>query len=558
MAPRERINGIKACDSNVCAFYDRIYSSPIYTKHHRVCCNVGYHPRDPTHVNSSATALETGQHHGFRSKFQVQHEADRYQLQLYDSLMNVDAQHGARRDKAFTLLDLGCGAGGGLCELQTMYPHAELMGLDLSGQALERSKEVWDGFTTHHPEFATRKVRLYHHSCERMTGLLAHSIDVAVAVQSLQEVQCMDQAVAEIARVLKPGGRLFIADFIPADAAADHLKRSLLSSPLAVRDQLPLFEVIHEQLVSREALMGAKLSSDATRNAINQFTPQEGHTELETSCLIEHSPLFELLRRDQMGYRFLCLRKREFDCIEELRLEGINDSVDYSSEEEIEDDDMPDYYSYDTLFPQLDVLKEHYHVILEEMQAVQESTTWPFWPEKHYTEGESEWRVFPFCYTFPAFDASKTTWVTPTCSMCPRTTKLLQSLPNIRTALFSKLGPNTTLTAHRGWADLANHVLRVHFPLIVPMLPNGEPCCAMVVGGETSYHRERELIVFDDSKLHYAYNHHPDATRLVLIVDFYRPDHLPRGRARGGHSDELDEFIEYFNKQTVLDSGGEC
>jgi hypothetical protein len=28
----------------------------------------------------------------------------------------------------------------------------------------------------------------------------------------------------------------------------------------------------------------------------------------------------------------------------------------------------------------------------------------------------------------------------------------------VRTALFSKLGPETVLTNHRGWADLANHV----------------------------------------------------------------------------------------------------
>ena len=38
----------------------------------------------------------------------------------------------------------------------------------------------------------------------------------------------------------------------------------------------------------------------------------------------------------------------------------------------------------------------------------------------------------------------------------------------MRTALFSRLEPNTTLGAHTGWADLANHVLRLHIPLVVP------------------------------------------------------------------------------------------
>ncbi|RMX68565.1 hypothetical protein DD238_004276 [Peronospora effusa] len=495
-------------------------------------------------------------------KFKAYHSADTYQLQLYDNLLDVDAQHEVRRDKTFRILDLGCGSGGGLCELQMLYPKAEVIGVDISLQALERSKEVWKHFTEMWPEFQKKKLQLYHHSCERMKGLVTHSVDVAVSVQSLQEVQNLGKAVNEIARVLKPRGLLFIADFIPYDAAADHVDRSLLSPISSAQDKAPAFEIVQEQMVSFEAAMGAKLSSSSTRELIHKFIPLELHSELETFYFVENTPLYELLRRDQMGYRLLCLRKTNKCSTDEEEDvghvtdwvgndvgDGVGDGVGYSSDEEIQDDDVPNYYSYQELFPQLDILKDNYNVILEEMQAVQEIATWPFWPEKHYTEGSSEWRVFPFCYTFPASDASKTAWVSSTCSMCPRTAELLNNLPGIRTALFSKLGPNTTLSAHRGWADLANHVLRVHFPLIVPTLSNGEPCCAMVVGGETTYHAEREFIVFDDSKLHYAFNQHPDATRLVLIVDFYRPDQLPRGQARGGHSDELDEFIESFGKQ---------
>ncbi|EEY58303.1 uncharacterized protein PITG_00952 [Phytophthora infestans T30-4] len=567
MAPGERVAGSEARCPSVREFYDGIFHSPIYAEHHRVCCNVGFHPRGHTHVTSSAAAaaaVASGNVSGEApvSKFQAQYPADRLQLQLYDNLMDVDAQHEARRNEIFTILDVGCGAGGGLCQLQTLYPNAEIVGLDISIQALERSKEAWDQFTEQMPEFQEKKLRLYHHSCERMKGLLTHSVDVAVGVQSLQEVQNLGKAVNEIARVLKPGGLLFVADFIPPDVTADHLEHSLLSPISSAQNKTPLFEIEQEQLVSYEAAMGAKLSSGTTRELIHQFTPQEFHSELETFFFVEHSPLYELLRRDQMGYRLLCLRKTDecsTDEEEDIRhmTNWVGDGVDYSSDEEIQDDDAPSYYPYQELFPQLDILKDHYNVILEEMQAVQQMATWPFWPEKHYTEGDSEWRVFPFCYTFPAYDASKTTWVSPTCSMCPRTAEILKNLPNIRTALFSKLGPNTTLTAHRGWADLANHVLRVHFPLVVPSLPNGDPCCAMVVGGETTYHAEREFIVFDDSKLHYAFNSHPDETRLVLIIDFYRPDQLPRGRARGGHSDELDEFIETFGKQPLLGGGEE-
>ncbi|KAG7377659.1 hypothetical protein PHYBOEH_000747 [Phytophthora boehmeriae] len=545
-------------------FYDGLFHSRIYAEHRRVCCNVGFHPRGDCHLNSSAAAVaavargNSAARDAPLNQLQALYAADRKQLQLYDALLDVDAQHEARRDEALTILDVGCGAGGGLCELQLLYPQAQIVGVDVSVQALERSKETWNSFIKEVPEFQSKKLRLYHHSCERMQAMLTHSVDIAVGVQSLQEVKTMGQAVSEIARVLKPGGLLFVADFIPPDVAADHLEHSLLSPISSAQNKSPLFEIVQEQLVSFEAAMGAKLSSARTKELIHELTPGEFHAELEAFFFVERSHLYELLRRDQMGYRLVCLRKCNEGATDEEEddrhmNEWVDDGgVDSSDDEEIDDSDMPNYYPYQELFPQLDILKDNYNVILEEMQAVQQSATWPFWPEKHYSENDSEWRVFPFCYTFPAYDANKTTWVTPTCTLCPRTVALLKTLPGIRTALFSKLGPNTTLGAHRGWADLSNHILRCHFPLVVPSLSDGSPCCAMVVGGETTFHAEREFIVFDDSKLHYAFNHHPEKTRLVLIIDFYRPDELPRGRARGGHSDELDEFIETFGKKALL------
>lgn len=554
---------------SVKAFYDGLFHSPIYAGHHRVCCNVGYHSAGR---RASAEAQELEDESESERAFRASYEHDKYQLQLYKELVALAGEDHPtlRRRKKLSILDVGCGAGGGLCELQTMFPQAEIAGLDLSIQALERSKEAWHRFAAHVSEFRDRKLRLYHQSCEIMRGVASCSVDVVVAVQSLQEVRDLDQGVSEIERVLKPGGLLFVADFIPPDEQADHVHRSLLGpiasgSPTSKHaDAAPAFEVVHEQLASFEAAMGSKLGSAKTDELILRFTPEEFHDELRSFFFVENSPLYEMLARDQMGYRLVCLQKLKTDADAEAEhwsdeLEGSveqDESAD-ESEGEIYDDDMPNYYSYRELFPQLQVLEDNHQVILEEMLAVQQGASWPFWPEKHYQEKDSEWRVFPFCYTFPAYDASKTVWVPPTCDLCPRTVGILRSIPGIRTALFSKLGPNTTLAAHRGWADLSNDILRCHLPLIVPRQSNGEPCCAMVVGGESLYHEEGQLFVFDDSKLHYAFNHHHEKTRIVLIVDLYRPDELPRGRARGGHSDELDEFIDTFGKQMLTDFDGE-
>ena len=58
-------------------------------------------------------------------------------------------------------------------------------------------------------------------------------------------------------------------------------------------------------------------------------------------------------------------------------------------------------------------------------------------------------------------------------------------------------------------------------------------------------HVEGEIMVFDDSKLHKAFNGCTEE-RLVLIVDLLRPPGVPLGTADGEHTPELDAFIEAF------------
>ena len=100
----------------------------------------------------------------------------------------------------------------------------------------------------------------------------------------------------------------------------------------------------------------------------------------------------------------------------------------------------------------------------------------------------------------------------------------------------------------QGWADLSNHVLRCHLPLVVPppVPGTGQPSCGLVVNNRRMYHEVGKLIVFDDSQTHYAFNHHPTHSRVVLIFDIVRPASLPRGQAEGSTTAELMSFIDYF------------
>jgi hypothetical protein len=76
--------------------------------------------------------------------------------------------------------------------------------------------------------------------------------------------------------------------------------------------------------------------------------------------------------------------------------------------------------------------------------------------------------------------------------------------------------------------------------------------CGLEVEGQPQFHQQGEFIVFDDSKLHRAFNLSPDEDRVVLIFDILRPKHLPVGRATGGHTDELDLFLAEYIKSIGL------
>lgn len=103
---------------------------------------------------------------------------------------------------------------------------------------------------------------------------------------------------------------------------------------------------------------------------------------------------------------------------------------------------------------------------------------------------------------------------------CPRTLAALADLPMPRIAgrspmaLFSVLRPGTHIPPHTG---MLNTRLIVHLPLVVP------PRCRLRVGNDTREVRAGELMIFDDSIEHEAWND-GDATRIVLLFEIWRPE----------------------------------
>jgi len=104
---------------------------------------------------------------------------------------------------------------------------------------------------------------------------------------------------------------------------------------------------------------------------------------------------------------------------------------------------------------------------------------------------------------------------------CPATAAALSAVPmpmvagQTPSALFSRLAPGATIPPHHG---VLNTRLICHLPLIVP-----KDCGALRVGNEQRSWREGELLIFDDSMEHEAWNH-SQHDRVVLLFDIWRPE----------------------------------
>lgn len=105
------------------------------------------------------------------------------------------------------------------------------------------------------------------------------------------------------------------------------------------------------------------------------------------------------------------------------------------------------------------------------------------------------------------------------CERCPITASVadIAPVPRIHSrapaVFFSRLDPGVHIPPHHG---ATNARLTVHLPLIVPEQ------CLFRVGDETRAWKEGELLIFDDTILHEAWNG-SSHQRVVLIFDIWHP-----------------------------------
>jgi aspartyl/asparaginyl beta-hydroxylase (cupin superfamily) len=155
------------------------------------------------------------------------------------------------------------------------------------------------------------------------------------------------------------------------------------------------------------------------------------------------------------------------------------------------------------LFPFTAKLSAHWQSIRAEVDRL-DLTHFEAWPERFlYDHG---WNVFGLYGVGQKLHRN--------CDLCPETTRLVEAIPGLMMAGFSRLEGGTHIRPHVGYTPV---VLRCHLGLIVP----DSNRCRLRVGTETRSWQEGACLVFDDTMEHEAWND-ADTQRVILLVDFLR------------------------------------
>lgn len=157
-------------------------------------------------------------------------------------------------------------------------------------------------------------------------------------------------------------------------------------------------------------------------------------------------------------------------------------------------------------YPCTRILEDNWEAILAEYQAISAEPEMLHWPERKLYDGA--WDTFGL-YAFGKRQHKN-------CELCPVTTRVLEQIPGMVMAGFSRLAPGTHIKPHVGYGGWAQYVLRVHLGLIVP------EGAVMRVGPETRAWRNGKVTVFCDATEHEVWNR-GDTERVVLLLDFRNP-----------------------------------
>lgn len=159
-----------------------------------------------------------------------------------------------------TVLDLGCGPATQLAQIAGLNPDISFLGVDLSETMIDSGKKYVE-------QLGLRNVTFQLEDITRLEGIPDASLDAVMSTVVLHHLptrQHLDDCMAQIARVLKPGGSIYLTDF----GRLKSLRSVLFFAYMNAANQPHLFSLDYERSLRAAFLM------DDFKEVAGRFLPQ--------------------------------------------------------------------------------------------------------------------------------------------------------------------------------------------------------------------------------------------------------------------------------------------
>jgi ubiquinone/menaquinone biosynthesis C-methylase UbiE len=218
----------------------------------------------------------------YKIKLDEKDEKNRYSAQLYHFVAS------GADIKGKDILEAGCGRGGGLSYINRYLSPNKATGLDLNKKAIDFCKKH---YSDENLEFVEGNAQ--------SLNFQDNSFDVVINVESSHRYSQMDRFLAEVYRVLKPGGFFLFADF--------RHKSELEKLNLQLKDSN--FVLCNDEIITPAVLEALKLSSAEREKLIYKLTPKFLHRLAKNFAGTEGSTIYIKFATREFEYMSYVLRK---------------------------------------------------------------------------------------------------------------------------------------------------------------------------------------------------------------------------------------------------------
>jgi ubiquinone/menaquinone biosynthesis C-methylase UbiE len=221
--------------------------------------------------------------------------ADRYGLQLYRAVA------GARDLSGTDVLEVGCGRGGGAAFVFETFGPRSMTGLDLARKAIDRCRR----------RYARPGLEFVAGDAESLP-FPDGSFDVVLSVESSHCYASPPRFWSEAHRVLRPGGRLLLADARHTTLTPGAQSALFAQDDVGrLRTQLVAagFRTEEEQDITPNVVRALELDTPARTARIEQRVPKFLQPHALAFAAVEGSPMYRAFAEAQLTYLRLVLTR---------------------------------------------------------------------------------------------------------------------------------------------------------------------------------------------------------------------------------------------------------